>query len=274
MSPCASDGLHSHDDEPQEAAMTTPTPGEPCWIELFTPDTDAAAAFYGELFGWTAGEASEEFGGYRMFFRGDQPIAGMMPNDGSMGGPSVWTVYLETDDVSATVTRARAAGAEVVAGPMAVADLGQMAVLVDPAGAAVGAWQPGTFPGFMTRAQDGAPAWFETLSKDYPTSVGFYTDVFGWSPHTMSDTDEFRYSTLGKDEDARAGIMDATGFLGDQPSRWQFYLQVADTDATVEKALATGASLVQPVDDTPYGRIALLLDPAGVQFSVMGPNRG
>ena len=90
----------------------------------------------------------------------------------------------------------------------------------------------------------------------------------------MSDTDEFRYSTLGKDEDARAGIMDATGFLGDQPSRWQFYLQVADTDATVEKALATGASLVQPVDDTPYGRIALLLDPAGVQFSVMGPNRG
>jgi predicted enzyme related to lactoylglutathione lyase len=245
--------------------------GEPCWIELFTPDTDAAAEFYGALFGWTAGEASEEFGGYRMFFRDDQPIAGMMTNDGSTGGPSTWTVYLSTEDVAATVTKARAAGAQVVAGPMAVADLGEMAVLVDPAGAAVGAWQPGTFPGFLTRAEDGAPAWFETLSKDYATSVRFYTDVFGWDTHTMSDSPEFRYSTLGKDEDARAGVMDATGLLGDQPSRWQCYLQVPDTDATVEKALAAGGSLVQSAEDTPYGRLAVLRDPAGVQFSLMGP---
>ena len=254
--------------------MNHPTKsGEPCWIELFTPDTDAAAAFYGALFGWTAGEASEEFGGYRMFFRGDQPIAGMMPNDGTMGGPNAWTVYLSTADAAATVEKARAAGAEVVAEAMPVADLGHMAVLVDPAGASVGAWQPMSFPGFLTRAEDGAPVWFETLSRDYPKSVAFYTDVFGWDAHTMSDTPEFRYTTLGKDEDARAGVMDGTDFLGDQPSRWQFYLQVPDTDATVEQAVAAGGTLVQPVDDSPYGRLALLHDPAGVQFAVMGPNK-
>lgn len=247
--------------------------GEPCWIELFTPDTDAAAEFYGTLFGWTANEASEEFGGYRMFFRGDQPIAGLYPNDGSTGGPSTWTVYLSTDDAAATVEKARAAGAEVVAGPMEVADLGHMAVLVDPAGAAVGAWQPLSFPGFITRAEDGAPVWFETLSRDYGKSVSFYTDVFGWDAHTMSDTDDFRYTTLGKDQDARAGVMEATGFLGEQPSRWQFYLQVPDTDATVGQAVAAGGTLVQPADDSPYGRLAVLLDPAGVQFCVMGPNK-
>ena len=253
--------------------MTT-LPGEPCWIELFTPDTDAAAAFYCDLFDWTAGEASEEFGGYRMFFRDDQPVAGLMVNDGSSGTPSAWNVYLTTDDVERTAATAQEAGGQVVVGPMAVADLGTMAMIVDPAGAGVGAWQPGTFPGFTSRAQDGAPAWFETLSKDYTASVAFYRDVFGWEPHTMSDTPEFRYTTLGKDEEARAGIMDATGFLGEQPSRWQFYVQVPDTDATVAKALAAGAELVQPVDDSPYGRLALVRDPAGVQFSVMGPNAG
>jgi len=252
--------------------MTT-KPGEPCWIELFTPDSDAAAAFYGPLFGWTAGEASEEFGGYRMFFHGETPVAGLMVNDGSMGGPSTWTVYLESDDAAATVAKARAAGSEVYA-EMQVGDLGHMAVLSDPAGAVVGVWQPLEFGGTGVRAQVGAPAWFETLSQDYDASVRFYTDVFDWDAHTMSDTADFRYTTLGKDEDARAGIMDATGFLGDQPSRWQFYVQVADTDATVEQALAAGATLVQPVDDSPYGRLALLRDPAGVQFSVMGPNRG
>ena len=37
--------------------------------------------------------------------------------------------------------------------------------------------------------------------------------------------------------------------------------------------LASGATLVQPADDTPYGRLAVLADPAGVQFNVMGPNK-
>ena len=47
---------------------------------------------------------------------------------------------------------------------------------------------------------------------------------------------------------------------------------MADTDATVEQAERRRRHLVAPVDDTPYGRLALLADPAGVLFSVMGPN--
>ena len=114
--------------------------------------------------------------------------------------------------------------------------------------------------------------WFETLSKDYDESVAFYTDVFGWEASTMSDTPEFRYTTLGENEHARAGIMDATGFLGDQPSRWQFYVQVADTDALVEKATGRGRQrwCSRPTTRRTAGS-PLLLDPAGVQFSVMGP---
>jgi len=255
----------------EERAMTKQ--GEPCWIELFTPDTDAAADLYGRLFGWTATEPDEAFGGYRMFLRGGEPVAGLMRNDGTMDGPNAWTVYLSTDDATKTVELARSAGAEVVAGPMQVGDLGHMAVLVDPAGAAVGAWQPLSFTGLAVKPEDGSPVWFETLSQDYEKSVAFYTGVFGWEATEMSNTPEFRYTTLGQDDDARAGIMDASGFLGDQPSRWQFYVQVPDTDATVEQAVASGATLAQPVDDTPYGRIGLLTDPAGVQFHVMGPNK-
>ncbi|MCW2792997.1 MAG: Glyoxalase/bleomycin resistance protein/dioxygenase [Nocardioides sp.] len=247
------------------------TSGEPCWIDLFTADPETAADFYSGLFGWEAGEASPDFGGYRMFLRDGVPVAGLMPNDGSSGTPSTWSVYLATDDLDATTQRARAAGATVVAEPMAIADLGRMAVLVDPAGALVGAWQAGSFAGFGARAADGAPAWFETLTRDYDRAVGFYRDVFGWDVSTMSDTAEFRYTTLGKDQDARAGIMDATGFLGEDPSRWQFYLQVPDTDATVARAIAAGASVVVPDDDTPYGRVAVLRDPGGVQFNIMGP---
>ena len=31
--------------------------GAPCWIDLFTSDTDGARAFYAELFGWTLARA-------------------------------------------------------------------------------------------------------------------------------------------------------------------------------------------------------------------------
>ena len=48
---------------------------------------------------------------------------------------------------------------------------------------------------------------------------------------------------------------------------------VDDTDATVAQASAAGGTVVAPAEDTPYGRVARLTDPAGVPFSVMGPPR-
>jgi predicted enzyme related to lactoylglutathione lyase len=201
------------------------TTGEPCWIHLQTSDVDTAISFYAELFGWSAGEPSEEYGGYRMFLRGEEPVAGLMPHDTS--GPSTWEIFLQTPDIAATVEKARAGGAVIVTDVMAVADLGSMTTLVDPAGALVGAWQPETFPGFHTRAAVGAPGWFETLSSSYADSVAFYRDAFGWETHTVSDTADFRYTTLGVDQDARAGIMDGADFSGTNrrggtsTSRWR-----------------------------------------------------
>ena len=38
--------------------------GAPCWIDLNTSDLDRAVRFYGELFGWTAEDAGEDYGHY------------------------------------------------------------------------------------------------------------------------------------------------------------------------------------------------------------------
>lgn len=247
-------------------------PGAPIWIELLTPDTDRAKAFYGELFGWTAQDSGEEFGGYITFLHDDAPIAGCMKNDGE--SPSAWSVYLESRDAADTVAKARAHGGTVVMAPMQVGDLGHMAVLADPAGATVGVWQPLSMTGISARGEVGAQAWFEVLSSDYDAAVPFYADVFGWDVHTMSDTPQFRYSTLGKDEAALAGIMDATGLLGERPSYWNFYVQVADTDAAIETARSLGGRELAAPDESPYGRLATIADPSGVPFMVMGSSSG
>ena len=54
--------------------------GAPCSMDLSTSDTAAVRSFYTGLFGWTAEEPQEEFGGYFMFNGvGGQPVAGCMP---------------------------------------------------------------------------------------------------------------------------------------------------------------------------------------------------
>ena len=249
----------------------THSPGDPCWIELFTPDVKSARDFYGELFGWDSRAGDEEYGGYVVFERDGEPIAGCMRNDGSMG-PSMWSVYLASDDAAATVEKARQHGGQVVVEPIKVGELGHMALVVDPAGAAVGVWQPLEHTGISARGEIGAPAWFETLSRDYAAAVPFYRDVFGWDTFTMSDTDEFRYTTLGEGDQAKAGIMDASAFLGDQPSRWQFYVEVVDTDASVQRATDLGGTVIESAENTPYGRLSVIVDPAGIPFAIMGPD--
>ncbi len=252
--------------------MTRPT-GAPCWMDLLTSDTARARAFYAEIFGWTAGDASEQFGGYFMFMRDGAPVAGCMPKMPGvpgMDGPDTWGVYLSVEDAKATVEAALAHGGTLREGPMDVADLGSQAVIGDPSGARVGLWQAAAFPGNTTFGQEGTPAYYELLTRNYVTAVAFYRDVFGWDGRVVSDTDEFRLTVLRDGEDAIAGIMDASGFLppGEQ-DRWGTYVKVADADATLAMVAGLGGTVTEPATDTPYGRLAGAADPAGARFKIV-----
>ena len=247
--------------------------GAPCWIELYTSDTDKARAFYGELFGWTSEEAGEEYGGYINFSKGGLTVAGCMRNDGQAGMPDVWSVYLATDDAEKTAATAAENGGQVLVPPMAVGELGTMAVVTDAGQAAIGIWQPGVHRGFQVVAEPGAPSWFELHTRDYDASVRFYRDVFKWDTNVVSDTPEFRYTTLGEGESQQAGIMDASAFLPDGvPAHWSIYFGVEDTDAALKRIVDLGGSVVQPAEDTPYGRLAQATDPTGTLFKLVAGN--
>ena len=251
---------------------TTPT-GAPCWVDLMTTDTERSREFYGRLFGWVAEEPAEEFSGYFNFTKDGVRVAGAMASQPGAGMPDVWSVYLATEDAAKTVEAASAHGGAVYVEPMAVGDLGTMAVVADCGGAAVGMWQSGRFDGFAIVAETGAPSWFELLTREYERSVAFYRDVFGWETHVVSDTPEFRYTTLASEEGWHAGIMDASGFLpGDVPAHWSVYFGVDDTDAALARIGELGGSTVMPAEDTPYGRLAAAADPTGARFKLVAPN--
>ncbi len=245
--------------------------GAPCWIDLFTSDAEAARSFYGDLFGWTSVVGGEEYGGYISFERDGTMVAGAMTNDGSSGAPDAWTVYLATADAQATVDAAAAHGGQLVMGPMEVPEMGHMAVLTEPGGAAFGIWQPTGHQGFGVLAEPGSPGWFELHTRSYKESVAFHEEVFGWDTHVASDTEDFRYTTMGEEEAALAGIMDDTVMGPDgPPAYWATYFQVADTDAALARIVELGGAKVMGPDDTPYGRLAVAADPTGARFHLVG----
>jgi predicted enzyme related to lactoylglutathione lyase len=250
--------------------------GSPCWADLWTSDVEGSRKFYAEVFGWKAEEPSPEFGGYFMFTRDGVPVAGAMGDMGDMRADNTWKIYLCTDDIARTADAAAATGANIAFPPTAVADLGSQMVFVDPTGAPLGAWQPGTFPGFTVFGEHGAPDWFELHTRDYETAVSFYRDVFGWETSTVNDSGEFRYTTM-KDPNSDgwlAGILDARATLPQgTPPHWSIYWNVDDVDAAARKVRALGGSVVTGVDDTPYGKVATVTDPAGAYFRLRTPPR-
>lgn len=261
--------------------------GGPIWIDLSTPDIDAAIAFYREMFGWEVVDPGPEYGGYHMIVSDGKTIGGMMSSLMGPDGPTDepqnppwWSVYVHTSDIDSTVARAEAAGGSLLIPTMDVGTLGKMAVVSDSAGAMIGLWQGIDFPGMQAVAGPGLVCWFECMTTDFEAALPFYRDVLGWDIHWMHEDDSdpaqppadggFRYVTHGDQQTGVAGLCDASAWLPEGvPSYWRVYLGTTDTDAALEKLTSLGGQVIDGPMDSPFGRLATVADPQGAQFQII-----
>jgi uncharacterized protein len=251
---------------------TSYEPGTPCWIDLGTPDQDAAAEFYGALFGWSVeeDENAEQTGGYRVATLRDKAIGGVMKLM-EEGQPPAWSTYICVADADATAAKAREAGGTVVVEPMSVLDYGRMTFLADPTGAMIGVWQPGKNVGSGLVNEPGAISWNELNTRDLGSAKAFYGDVFGWAYEDKEMGEAGSYTTILLNGNPVGGVLNMAerGVPEQVPAHWQVYFAVEDTDATIEKAKAAGGNvMVEPID-IPAGRFAILADPFGASFAVI-----
>jgi predicted enzyme related to lactoylglutathione lyase len=242
----------------------TPWPtGTPCWVDLGTPEPDAARAFYASLLDWTFSGGEPEYGGYWMCLRNGHQAAGLGPQQ-SADDPPRWTTYFAADDVDAIAGKVTDAGGTVVAPPMDVGPAGRMAIAADPQGNVFGVWQAGATTGVEVFNEPGSLTWNEAAVDDPGAARNFYSAVFGFTWDEIPGAGG--YSTFATGDRPLGGLGGVTPGL---PKGWATCFSVASCDAAVAAVEAAGGKVLLAAQDTDFGRFAVVADPWGASFSVM-----
>lgn len=256
--------------------MSAKPTGTFCWADLMPADQGRALTFYSQLAGWNVigGPAS---GGYGLAFLGEDEndgriVAGVNP--AVPGGNANWTLYLATDDVSITLGRIGRAGGKELVPATEIPGMGIAALAADPTGAPFGLWQAKGHDGFEAFAEPGAFCWAEVYSSDAARTRDFFVKALGLESSVLEESEAFTYYQLTApgESDPTFGVMQmGNAFPASTTSHFAGYLNVSNVDEMINRMALRGASVINAPSDTPFGRMATLLDSEGAMIKVVDP---
>lgn len=249
--------------------VTTNQPdGTPAWIDLGVPDIERAMAFYRAVFGWEYLAGSEETGYYTMCLVRGRPVAALsQPPD--VGPEFWWTMYFATADCDGHVKRAADAGGTIVVPAMDIMTSGRLAMVKDPVGAQFGLWQGRDHIGASLVNEPGTLLRNDLITPEPKPARDFYAALFDYTLDGNPDMPDLDFTFLRRPDGHEIG-----GIIGDPgatASKWSTLFMVDDTDTAVRSATDAGGTCLN-VENTIYGRMAVLIDPFGAEFSVGSQN--
>jgi uncharacterized protein len=246
----------------------TDTAAVPDWVDLSTPDVEAAARFYGELLGWRIEANDSPVGEYHIGEVGGREVGGMMASAPEQDVPPAWTVLFRVADVDTAVDAAEAAGGVVLEPAFDLPD-SRIAILADPSGAVFGVVRHPDRPGPWLSTAPGAVCWVELLTRDHDAAVDFYTRVFGWES-TTEIYGYVSYTVFRADGADTAGAMAMPDEVpAEAPSSWSVSFAVADCTAAAQRAEELGGLVAKPPTPVGEGHFAVIADPQGATFQLM-----
>jgi uncharacterized protein len=262
-------------------------PGVPCWIDTTQPDPDAAAKFYGGLFGWELEDTmpADAPGKYFQARLNGGLVGAISSQTGESPAAAVWNTYVWVDSADDTAAKVSEAGGAVLMEPFDIFDSGRMAWFADPEGAGFGVWQPNQHRGATVVNEPGSLNFNGLHTRDVEAAKAFYGAVFGWdalpmgmwalrpygdhlealNPGTRERTREFG----GPDrfEEVVAALSEIPDDQPDTPAHWDVTFGVADADATAARAAELGGTVLVPPFDAPWIRGTVIRDPQGATFN-------
>jgi len=121
--------------QPGPPPAAVDAPGRVGWHELLAAHCEQAFAFYSALFGWRKAESERsEDRTYQPFSAAGEIIGGMMTKPDTLPA-STWHYYFNVSDIDEAAKRVKAAGGEIVDGPIEVPGGSWIIHCTDPQGA-------------------------------------------------------------------------------------------------------------------------------------------
>ena len=243
------------------------------WYELMTNDPEAARTFYTHVVGWET-EPFGEDGSYTIIKARGRGIGGIMatPDDAKAAGARpIWLGYIGVADLDAAIGRLTGAGGTVHKDIGTIPNVGRIAMITDPQGAALmliqpeGEEQPPAEPMAM-----GSVGWHELHTSDWEAAFTFYSSQFGWAKDQAMDM-----GPMGTYQLFTAGGGNAIGAMYNADTfgrpAWLYYFVVGDIDEAAERVRSSGGELLEGPMEVPGGAwIIQCRDPEGAMFALVG----
>ena len=253
--------------------------GSFCWADLSTHGGSAAVDFYSQLMGWQAETQDTVFGTtYTTFSQDGHRIAGLAWLPPEMSEiPSAWNNYVCVDDVDALMATVTEGGGQIIQPPFDVPEGARIAVIVDPAGAALCLFQARGNVGTTLVNTPGALCWNELYTADPEASKAFYGALLGWDFQDSRDGEDGSpgYVSIYNRGRANGGmlVMDE-GMAANVPPMWLPYFSVSDVAASREELKSLGGKIIMgPQEEGGVGRWLLFFDPQGASCYVVQLDR-
>jgi uncharacterized protein len=237
-----------------------------------TSDTASAEDFYGKVVGWKA-KAWEQDPSYKMWMTGRRSVGGLMPQRAEAGqaSPLQWFTYIGTPDVDATVRQAVELGGRVMRPAWDIPNVGRIAFLQDPQGAAFALItpQPSSPPPGDQQPGPGDFSWHELITTKWQAAWDFYQKLFGWEKTSSMEMGPGQtYQMFGLNKVPLGGMY--TKPLGQpSPPFWLPYAVVRDARRTNDLIKQAGGTVLTGPMEVPGGDwIVVGLDRQGATFAV------
>ena len=245
------------------------------WYELLAKDVDAAQKFYGAVVGYTVIPPATADLDYRMWAHGDIVLGGVMalPDAAKAAGMQpCWLGYIAVPDVDEAVDAILASGGAVRMRAMTVPNIGRLALVSDPQGAAFYVMMPKHGGSFTSLGQKrGQCGWNELHTTDSAAALAFYVKQFGWE-----NTSNMDMGAMGTYHMFNTGAGDPVGGIMSNPEvphpAWLFYFNVEDIAAAKTRVETNGGRVLFGPQQVPGGLwIITAIDPEGATFALIAP---
>ena len=246
--------------------------GKVIFVELVTPNIEAAKQFYAGLFGWTFRDSQNAGTAYAEALFDGHSVAGLIQKtvpEGQHRQPA-WLSFLAVSDVDIAKINALQHGAKVLFEPRSLPNRGLQAVFADPQGAVFAVLASSSGDPSDVLVPPGEWIWSSLITSDPENSAAFYQSLFAYEIYEIPSDDGARHIMLASDNYTRASINSLPANTTGKHAHWLNYIRVEDTVEMTAKAVALGGRvLVEPRVDRHGGKIAVLADPQGAEFGLL-----